>query len=139
MFYKWSLILASGRRIKECSPIGIRKQTRSTQCYDGGWNYGEARLESTQKQKRTYSNLILSIYIYIYKDCSCILINISPPFAIYIITRKYCHYYSPILYNHYIIKLPFIHSLQWYIQATCATQGEGLYDGLDWLSQELVK
>jgi len=27
----------------------------------------------------------------------------------------------------------------WYIQATCATQGNGLYEGLDWLSNELVK
>jgi ADP-ribosylation factor 4 len=28
---------------------------------------------------------------------------------------------------------------QWYIQATCATQGNGLYEGLDWLSKELEK
>lgn len=28
---------------------------------------------------------------------------------------------------------------QWYIQATCATQGQGLYEGLDWLSRELSK
>lgn len=27
----------------------------------------------------------------------------------------------------------------WYIQATCATQGNGLYEGLDWLSNELAK
>ncbi|XP_045164912.1 ADP-ribosylation factor 4 [Mercenaria mercenaria] len=26
---------------------------------------------------------------------------------------------------------------QWYIQATCATQGDGLYEGLDWLSNKL--
>jgi len=26
---------------------------------------------------------------------------------------------------------------KWYIQATCATQGEGLYEGLDWLSNAL--
>lgn len=30
-------------------------------------------------------------------------------------------------------------SLQWYVQATCATQGTGLYEGLDWLSNELSK
>ena len=30
-------------------------------------------------------------------------------------------------------------SFQWYIQATCATQGHGLYEGLDWLSNELSK
>lgn len=30
-------------------------------------------------------------------------------------------------------------SFQWYIQATCATQGQGLYEGLDWLSNELAK
>ncbi|MCP9265961.1 Regulator of nonsense transcripts 2 [Dirofilaria immitis] len=27
----------------------------------------------------------------------------------------------------------------WYIQATCATQGHGLYEGLDWLSNQLSK
>nr|VZI01088.1 unnamed protein product [Spirometra erinaceieuropaei] len=26
---------------------------------------------------------------------------------------------------------------QWYVQATCATSGTGLYDGLDWLSNSL--
>ncbi|KAF2364003.1 Small GTP-binding protein domain [Trinorchestia longiramus] len=28
---------------------------------------------------------------------------------------------------------------RWYIQATCACQGQGLYEGLDWLSTELSK
>uniref|UniRef100_A0AC35UGB5 ADP-ribosylation factor n=1 Tax=Rhabditophanes sp. KR3021 TaxID=114890 RepID=A0AC35UGB5_9BILA len=28
---------------------------------------------------------------------------------------------------------------QWYIQATCATNGEGLYEGLDWLAGKLGK
>jgi len=28
---------------------------------------------------------------------------------------------------------------RWYIQATCAVQGNGLYEGLDWLSGELAK
>lgn len=35
-----------------------------------------------------------------------------------------------------------LHSLrnrQWYIQSTCATQGQGLYEGLDWLSTQLSK
>ncbi|XP_036719477.1 ADP-ribosylation factor 4-like [Balaenoptera musculus] len=27
----------------------------------------------------------------------------------------------------------------WYVQATCATQGTGLHEGLDWLSNELSK
>lgn len=27
----------------------------------------------------------------------------------------------------------------WYIQATCATSGDGLYEGLDWLSAQLKK
>lgn len=26
---------------------------------------------------------------------------------------------------------------KWFIQATCATNGEGLYEGLDWLSNTL--
>lgn len=35
-----------------------------------------------------------------------------------------------------------LHSLRskkWYVQATCAPQGNGLYEGLDWLSNELSK
>ena len=28
---------------------------------------------------------------------------------------------------------------QWYIQACCATTGDGLYEGLDWLSATLGK
>ncbi|XP_034039218.1 ADP-ribosylation factor 1 isoform X1 [Thalassophryne amazonica] len=35
-----------------------------------------------------------------------------------------------------------LHSLrmrQWYIQATCATSGDGLYEGLDWLSTTVNK
>ena len=27
----------------------------------------------------------------------------------------------------------------WYIQSTCATTGDGLYEGLDWLSNALAK
>ncbi|KAJ8249803.1 hypothetical protein COCON_G00230190 [Conger conger] len=30
-----------------------------------------------------------------------------------------------------------LRSRNWFVQATCATQGNGLYDGLDWLSNEL--
>jgi len=30
-----------------------------------------------------------------------------------------------------------IRNRQWYIQATCATTGDGLYEGLDWLSSTL--
>jgi ADP-ribosylation factor protein 1 len=33
-----------------------------------------------------------------------------------------------------------LHSLRsrkWYIQSTCATSGDGLYEGLDWLSNVL--
>ena len=33
-----------------------------------------------------------------------------------------------------------LHSLRqrkWYIQATCATNGDGLYEGLDWLKKNL--
>ncbi|XP_022068867.1 ADP-ribosylation factor 1 [Acanthochromis polyacanthus] len=35
-----------------------------------------------------------------------------------------------------------LHALRnrkWYIQATCATTGDGLYEGLDWLSSQLQK
>jgi len=32
-----------------------------------------------------------------------------------------------------------IRGRKWYIQSTCATQGQGLYEGLDWLSGELAK
>lgn len=37
------------------------------------------------------------------------------------------------------LRLEILNSRKWYIQSTCATQGTGLYEGLDWLSQELVK
>ncbi|BHF77376.1 hypothetical protein SprV_0602048100 [Sparganum proliferum] len=30
-----------------------------------------------------------------------------------------------------------LHGRQWYVQATCATSGTGLYEGLDWLSNTL--
>lgn len=35
-----------------------------------------------------------------------------------------------------------LHSLrqrQWYVQATCATSGDGLYEGLEWLSNNLKR
>ncbi|GFO37895.1 ADP-ribosylation factor 1-like [Plakobranchus ocellatus] len=32
-----------------------------------------------------------------------------------------------------------IRNRQWFIQATCATSGDGLYEGLDWLSKTLKK
>ncbi|XP_061524492.1 ADP-ribosylation factor 4-like [Phycodurus eques] len=32
-----------------------------------------------------------------------------------------------------------LRSRTWSVQATCATQGSGLYEGLDWLSNELAK
>lgn len=32
-----------------------------------------------------------------------------------------------------------IRNRQWYIQATCATTGDGLFEGLDWLSTTLSK
>lgn len=35
--------------------------------------------------------------------------------------------------------IDFFSFFQWYMQATCATQGTGLYEGLDWLSNELSK
>ena len=28
---------------------------------------------------------------------------------------------------------------QWFVQSTCATTGDGLYEGLDWLSRTLNK
>eukprot|EP01097_Dermamoeba_algensis_P000488 TRINITY_DN116_c0_g1_i5.p1 TRINITY_DN116_c0_g1~~TRINITY_DN116_c0_g1_i5.p1 ORF type:complete len:178 (-),score=45.96 TRINITY_DN116_c0_g1_i5:136-669(-) len=30
-----------------------------------------------------------------------------------------------------------IHNRKWYIQATCATSGDGLYEGLDWLAKAI--
>jgi ADP-ribosylation factor protein 1 len=37
------------------------------------------------------------------------------------------------------LRLHNIRNRSWYIQATCATSGDGLYEGLDWLSNELKK
>ncbi|XP_066156858.1 ADP ribosylation factor 4 [Euwallacea fornicatus] len=36
------------------------------------------------------------------------------------------------------LKLNAMKNRKWFIQATCATQGTGLYQGLDWLSTELA-
>ncbi|XP_019626248.1 PREDICTED: ADP-ribosylation factor 4 [Branchiostoma belcheri] len=36
------------------------------------------------------------------------------------------------------LKLQDLRNRKWYIQSTCATQGTGLYEGLDWLSNELA-
>ena len=35
------------------------------------------------------------------------------------------------------LKLNTMKGRRWYIQASCATSGDGLYEGLDWLSNEL--
>lgn len=35
------------------------------------------------------------------------------------------------------LKLHTLHNHTWYIQGSCATSGDGLYEGLDWLSQAL--
>ena len=32
-----------------------------------------------------------------------------------------------------------LRSRTWYIQATCATTGDGMYEGLDWLSNTISK
>ena len=32
-----------------------------------------------------------------------------------------------------------LRSREWYIQACCATRGDGLYEGLDWLSSSLSR
>ncbi|KAG5437014.1 hypothetical protein PCANB_001290 [Pneumocystis canis] len=37
------------------------------------------------------------------------------------------------------LSLPALRHRNWYIQATCATSGDGLYEGLDWLSCNLKK
>ncbi|KAJ2452518.1 Arf GTPase arf1 [Coemansia sp. RSA 2336] len=36
-----------------------------------------------------------------------------------------------------MLNLSTIRHRQWYIQKTCATSGEGLYEGLEWLSENL--
>eukprot|EP00667_Euglena_gracilis_P023158 EG_transcript_26047 len=37
------------------------------------------------------------------------------------------------------LSLHALHNRPWYIQGTCATSGEGLYEGLDWLADHLKK
>ncbi|KAJ8404122.1 hypothetical protein AAFF_G00344720 [Aldrovandia affinis] len=37
------------------------------------------------------------------------------------------------------LALQMLRNRTWYVQATCATQGTGLYEGLDWLSEQLSK
>ena len=37
------------------------------------------------------------------------------------------------------LSLASLRNRQWYIQPTCAKSGQGLYEGLDWLSDTLAK
>ena len=37
------------------------------------------------------------------------------------------------------LQLNTIQNREWYIQASCASTGDGLFEGLDWLSQTLTK
>ncbi|KAL5280781.1 arf1 family protein [Megaselia abdita] len=37
------------------------------------------------------------------------------------------------------LRLSHIRQRKWFIQSTCAIQGYGLYEGLDWLSSQLLK
>lgn len=37
------------------------------------------------------------------------------------------------------LELSNLRSKPWHVESTCATQGTGLYEGLDWLSNELSK
>ena len=47
-----------------------------------------------------------------------------------------CLHYTPSFYIYVcVFPLPLLR----YIQATCATTGDGLYEGLDWLSNTLKK
>merc|ERR1711904_525994 len=36
------------------------------------------------------------------------------------------------------LELRSVRERRWFIQSTCATQGDGLYEGLDWLSQAVT-
>ncbi|XP_075257206.1 ADP-ribosylation factor 1-like [Convolutriloba macropyga] len=38
-----------------------------------------------------------------------------------------------------LLGLHFLKNRDWHVQATCATRGDGLYEGLDWISQVLSK
>ena len=42
---------------------------------------------------------------------------------------------------HQITEALGLHNMrrEWYIQGTCALTGDGLYDGLDWLSKTVSK
>jgi ADP-ribosylation factor protein 1 len=35
------------------------------------------------------------------------------------------------------LRLQLLRSRNWYIQGACATSGDGLFEGLDWLSNQL--
>jgi len=43
-----------------------------------------------------------------------------------------------------IVVFPFLRNHKWFVQSSCATSGDGLFEGLDWLettirTQELAK
>ncbi len=38
-----------------------------------------------------------------------------------------------------MLNLNALRQRKWYLQPTCATNGDGLYEGLDWMSTQLSK
>jgi len=37
------------------------------------------------------------------------------------------------------LQLNSLRNRQWYIQSTCATSGDGIYEGFDWLSKAIAE
>ncbi|GKD77682.1 ADP-ribosylation factor 2, partial [Tanacetum coccineum] len=65
--------------------------------------------------------------------------NLEMLFCWFLLTNKICRIYA--LNAAEITDKLGLHSLRqrhWYIQSTCATYGEGLYEGLDWLSNNIA-
>ena len=53
--------------------------------------------------------------------------------------RKVSYIIKVVYWQLKLKNLSIFSKIKWYIQGTCATQGTGLYEGLDWLSNELSK
>lgn len=79
-----------------------------------------------------FANKQVCIYIIQYNINIIIIINFN-------ITFKFQDLPNAMNASEITDKLS-LHTLRnrnWYIQATCATSGDGLYEGLDWLSNQL--
>ena len=160
-FYPFSFLATRGWTTRGCF-ASFCKQTGSAQCYECEWIDGKIGLAIAEKSKGmcllvTHHFYSVKLQLSNKKGLNILEISIFS-FLLYELNFHKGHQRTFKLFlKLYTVqnKMNFLgwtkilcfwrfwfstlFQFQWYIQATCATQGNGLYEGLDWLSNELAK